>query len=187
MRQEIRLSADNRAAALEVIAWIARPHRAEQTVALLQDWLGRSEKPSRINPKMARLEGDLLRAIKAASWLQSAILAKGSERLPVMDSYKRSFRQMAADGSQYEQHEDSIGNEIRNVWSRRKPVAHLALAVGNEIGRLNNEQGVEGFDWRLVIGSPDWVVPALKQAEQWARSAQALEIVPAEGLTHFMR
>lgn len=186
-RHEVWLAADDNQAALQILAHVSRPHRLEQSVELLKDWMARTGKPSRIEPKMATFQKDLMRAIEAAAWLQNAILAKGSERLPVMKSYKRSLRSMAAKGSDYEQHEEGIGNVIRDVWLKRKEQVHLALAAGNEIGRLHHDNGIKGLDWRLVTTNTTWVEPTLVQSERWAKSADALAIVPLGKLHHFLR
>lgn len=196
-RRQIRLDSDDLAAASQILAYIARPHRPGSVDQLINAWICNSERPSRLEPKIGTLVKDLLNTFEAARWLQRSILSNFANTKEIMlpDSGLRfkvtgfpgvwpvtSLRRSAlarAGGS------EGSGNAFRDIWSKRRPVVHLALAAANEMGKLHRAQSSIGLDINLAVRDGSWVKPALLNAEAWARSAQSLSILPLGAQWHF--
>lgn len=198
-RRKIYLDAGDLAAGAEILAYIARPHRPESVIKVIDGWLNQTEKPSRLRPKIDTLVKDLLNGFEAARWLHRAILSgaantkkivlfESGEKLKVSEfpgSWPVSSLRSSALKKAYEDY--AAGNTFRDIWSRRKPILHLALAAGNEIGKLNKSKAVSGLDMNLVVTDWSWVKPTLVQAEGWAFSAQKLSILPLALPWHFLQ
>lgn len=186
--KEIWLDENDTVAAAQILAWIARPHRPASAIKVLNHWYWIAhrkrggilpdmpfslEKPGRLEPSFLKLEADCLMAFRAGSWAQSAILK--NTPAPWFKSFSVGIRARAA----VHAGEDSAGNAIRDIWSRRRPVAHMCLAAGNAIGRLHREQGWIGFGLAGTMRDTSWVQEAIQQAPQWSRTlAQMPGAVP---------
>jgi hypothetical protein len=66
---------------------------------------------------------------------------------------------------------EAEGNVIRDIWSKRKPVAHLAAAAANGIALEHRTNNISGFDLEMAVFNPVWVAAALEEAESRARGA----------------
>jgi hypothetical protein len=198
-RRKIYLDAGELAAGAEILGYIARPHRPESVIKVIDGWLNQTEKPSRLRPKIDTLVKDLLNGFEAARWLQRAILsgAANTKKIVLLETGQKlnvsgfpgSWPVTSLRSSALKKTYDveGTGNTIRDIWSRRKPILHLALAAGNEIGKLNKSKAVSGLDINLAVTDWSWVKPTLVQAEGWAVSAQQLSILPLALPWHFLQ
>jgi hypothetical protein len=198
-RRQICLDADDLSAGVQILAYIARPHRPDSVAKIFDAWVNQTEKPSRLRPKIATTVKDLLNGFEAARWLQRAILSGGANNKEVflLDSWQRvpvtgfpgswPATSLRSNASSRAAEVEGIGNAFRDIWSKRKPILHLALAAGSEIGRLHHSQLIKGLDINLVVTDLSWVKPALAQAEGWAASAQTLSILPPALSWHFLQ
>lgn len=201
MRRQITLASDDTAAAAQILAWIARPHRQEDAEGILRQFVMKHwqmaegtppdgfalDKPSRLQPRLLTLQDDIQKAFKAARWFQAMVLrGDGSSAFSGFD--KISKRKLAADYSGYHQRENAIGPTIKRLWKAREAVAHMCIAAGNSIGRLHVECGQKGLDLRLpMFHAGEWVSDAVAQAEGWARTADHFGIIDENDLIYFGR
>jgi hypothetical protein len=200
MRREVILAHDDTAAAAQILAWIARPHRQADAEIVLKQFVMKYaqmagwtpdgvvlERPSRLEPRLLTLQGDVQKAIETARWFQ-AIALRGDKSAAFTKFRPISKRELAADYSGYRQDEDAIGPKIQRLWKTREPVVHLCLAACNAIGRMQLERAQKGLDLRLpMFHAGEWVGEAIAQAEGWARTASAFGIVGENSLIHFSR
>lgn len=201
MRQQITLASDDTAAAAQILAWIARPHRQEDSERILRQFVMKYaqmagwtppdglalDKPSRLEPRLLKLQGDIQKAFEAARWFQAMVL-RGDGTDPFSNFDKISKRKLAASYSRYRQDEQAIGPTIQRLWKKREAVAHMCIAAGNSIGRLHVERGQKGLDLRLpMCHASEWVSDAIAQAEGWARTANSWGIIDEDYLIHFDR
>ncbi len=198
-RLQICLDADDLVAGVQILAYIARPHRPVSVAKVFDAWVNQTEKPSRLRPKIDVTVRHLLNGFEAARWLQRAILsgAANNKEAFLLDSWQRvpvtgfsgswPATSLRSNALLRANHVQDTGNAFRDIWSKRKPILHLALAAGSEIGRLHHSQLIKGLDINLVVTDLSWVKPALAQAEGWAASAQTLSILPPALSWHFFQ
>ena len=185
-RQSVRLDPDDTVAAAQILAWVSRPHRPESAVKVLNHWYwlnwrkaGRPlpeafdlalEKPGRIEGPFRKLEADCLAAFRAGAWAQSALLKAAPHHW--FDSFDTGIRKLGE--RRANARGTAAGNEIRDIWSKRKAVAHMCLASANAVGGLHHERGWVGFGLSGTMLNPVWVAEAIEQSEVWARSLRRL-------------
>ena len=187
-RPEIRLDDNDVVAAAQILSWVARPHRPESGVDLLQHWYWRlfqirgREVPElpfdlrarkRIEAQFKRLEIDCIAGFRAGMWLQWKILDHSECSWFAnfsMSTRELSRRRAAAKHPAREEYRNP-DNEIRDIWSRRKPIAHLALSAGNAIASWLAKRDLQGFGLSGAMLQPDWVAEAIEKSEDWFRPA----------------
>lgn len=186
-RREIRLHDDDLIAGAQILAWIAMPHRPEQGVHLLEQWYwGRRRfrgeivpplpydlgKRSRLVPQLAQFNRRVLDAFRAGMWFHRRCLATTpgngiiSQGLRGLGASTRTLAKSYADRNGVEQ-----GNAIRVIWSKRKPVLHLAYAAGEVLSARYWEEDRGGFDLERTVFWPNWVTDTISRAEQKANWA----------------
>lgn len=181
-RLHLRLDDNDLIAAAQILSWIALPHRPQDGVDLLCNWywarqkfLGHPlpdlpfalKKPSRLESQLRRLEATCLVGFRAGIWLNWKILSASPS--PWFSNIHMSTRKLASRRASTKGTESH--NEIRDVWSKRKPVAHMALAAANAIGGWLKENDLYEFGLSGAILHPEWVSEAIEMSEEWRRSA----------------
>jgi hypothetical protein len=186
-RREIRLDDHDVLAAAQILSWIARPHRPESGMKVLNHWYVELQRDrgkvvpdlpfnlmrrNRIEAQFRRLEADCLIGFRAGTWLNWKILsAAPGPWLGGINVSTRELGRRRASARQAKPENETPNNEIRSIWSKRKPVAHLALAAANSIGARYAAHDLRGFGLSWTILNPDWVADALARSEDWFRSA----------------
>lgn len=84
-------------------------------------------------------------------------------------------------------HGTDQAGEIRAVWSKRKPVAHLAWSTLEVLGAKYAEEQRQGFDLERTLFHPDWVGAAIDAAENKAALAARLGLFPLSAFHRFHR
>lgn len=82
---------------------------------------------------------------------------------------------------------ENEGNVIRDIWSRRKPIAHVAIAAANNIARIHQQREVGGFDLEMTVFDPAWVSETVIEAESRARAAMLTGAFKERQLYRFHR
>ena len=191
----MRLDDDDTVAAAQILSWIARPHRSESAMKVLDHWRrellrswGRGDpmpdaylmRRNRIETQFKRLEVEVLRGIRAGLWLQWKILDQSP--IPLFAGIKMPTRELARrrSAARHSRPEnEKPANEIRDIWRKGKPVSHLALATGNALGGWLADRDLRGFGLSGAILQPTWVPDAIEQSEAWFHSASRF-IEPAQ-------
>ena len=143
---------------LQAWFWSRKRHRGDKTPEL--DFLhAKSFQRSRIEDKLRTFSKDLYNAFEAGRWLQYKILGDASRLDPSLSGFRGiSLRSLAADhwnrknatrlaydhGYTYSGLDDA-SNIRASIWTKRRPVVHMALAARNAIGSaaLDREQPSE--------------------------------------------
>lgn len=193
-RHRIPLDRNDIIAAAQVLSYIARPERPESGVKLLNEWwLARCrtggddisaapfavDKPNRLQVRLDTFGKDLRNGFQAGVWLQWKILGEAAHMHHWFAGFTGvSLGKLAAKklGDGATSRDAEIPNVRRNIWIKRRPVAHIALAAANEIRAHHARPGTKV---RLdeILFSPRWLSGAIVQAEEWAQTAQSRGIV----------
>lgn len=203
-RQEIRLDDADLVAAAQILAWIARPSHPEHGTHLMEQWFyarrrfRREPVPPlpfevgrrcRITSQLALFNQRLLEGFRAGLWFNRRCCST----LPVASPFAQQFsaawgsstRQMAklyADRNGIEQ-----CNAIRAIWSRRKPVLHLAWAAAEVLSERYRDEARRGFNLERTVFWPNWVDETIKRAERKADFAALYCGFPLSGFYRFHR
>lgn len=205
-RRAIRLDNHDIIAAAQILAWIALPHRPHDGVNLMQQWYfarrrhrGQEnpalpfdlKKPNRLEPQLVQFEARCLDAFRAGIWFDRQItrgpnvvagpIAKGMS----VSIHRLAARRMRAKG--IDPVEEGTGNAVRDIWSKRKPVAHLASALCMCLATRLEREDRRGFDLERTMFDPVWIDQVLKGAENKARLAIISGAVPPAQLYRFHR
>ena len=198
-RREIILDSENVTAAAQILAWIALPHRPQSGVDLLNNWFWARrrhrrepvpdlpfdlKKPNRLGPQLETFRQRTLTAFRAGMWFETKTMS-GPNRPAIFSGFDVSTRHLAYKRAGLR--DTAPANEIRDVWSRRKSVAHLAAGAGNAIAQVHAARGVPGFDLEMTLFDPVWVEEAISQSESRARAASLLGAFDLSKLHHFHR
>ena len=188
MRLCYTLSGDDSIAALQVLAHLSYPARVDFALGILAQWnrhlsnTDPTEKRSRIEPKVRRLDDMVRRRLKGSYWLRlqqnqalNRLDPEGADGSPAagLRACARVFR---------ESPDASETNVIETYWAQTRSVAHLGLATLDAIGPQ--------FDlWNLdlIAFRSSWVSEALAAAEQIAVQADMLGIIPISDAILFSR
>ena len=186
-QREIRLDDRDLIAGAQILAWIAMPHRPQPGVHLLEQWYWsrrryRKEnvpslpynlsKQSRITLQLAQFNRRLLEGLRAGVWFERRCLAAVPGDGPIttvlrgMGASTRQLARMYANRTGVEQ-----SNAIRDIWSRRKPVLHLASAAAQVLAVRYADEDRRGFDLERTIFWPNWVADTIDVAGQKAKFA----------------
>ncbi len=187
-RHEVRLDDRDLVAGAQILAWVAMPHRPQPGVRLLNQWFWarrrfRKEsvpvlpfdlgKPNRLTPQLVQFDRRVLDAFRAGEWFDRRQLASIPGDGIIFSVLRRSLgastRQLAksyADRNGIEQ-----GNAIRAIWSKRKPVLHLASAAVEVLSARYADEDRQGFDLERTVFWPNWVADTINRAEQKAEAA----------------
>jgi hypothetical protein len=197
-RRSIRLDDNDLVAGAQILSWIARPHRPESAVKILNHWYWELQrdrgkqipdlpfalsKRNRIELQFRRLEADCLTGMRAGVWLQWKVLENSQH--PWFTDAGTSTRELARRRAETKGTNTDPANEIRDIWQKRKPVLHLALSAGDALGRWLTERDLYGFGLSGAVLDPSWVPDAIERSEKWCRSAS--QFFPAENFYHFHR
>ena len=178
-RPAVRLDDDDMIAGAQILAWIARPHRPDSAMKILDHWRrelqrgwGRPDpvpgaslmRRNLIERQFRRLEWQCLGGFRAGQWFQTAILQRAPH--PWFDAFTDGVTRLAT--ARVDGGASAISNEMR-AWSNRKPVAHLCLSSGNALGRWLYHRELHGFGLSGALLHPTWVSEAIDMSEQWAR------------------
>lgn len=182
--RDIRLDDRDLIAGAQILAWIAMPHRPQPGVHLLEQWYWsrrryRKEnvpplpydlsKQSRITLQLAQFNRRVLEGLRAGIWFHRRCLVgvPGDglilTGLRGMGASTRRLARMCADRTGVEQ-----ANAIRAIWSRRKPVLHLASAAAEVLAARYADEDRRGFDLERTIFWPNWVADTIDLASQKA-------------------
>jgi hypothetical protein len=207
-RPIVRVTHDDCTAALQIIACIARPKRPASAGELMQQWFWARKRyrreglpecleikipdKNKITAKLPALRKDILNAWESGRWLLRRCAADcGGE---VADRYGASFRQLGAkhwndthrrgitkgDLSEASSSRDESAVAKQIIWTKRRPVAHMALAVLSTMRQELDTLEELTFD-------TSWVSEALDVAEVWADNAISLGILKPEEPWRFLR
>ena len=180
--REIRLDDRNLVAGAQILAWIALPHRPQAGVDLLNQWLWSRRKfrresmallpftlrkQNRISSQLIQFNRRVLDAFRAGIWFDRRCYSA----LPGDDVIVRGFRSMGASTRLLAQsHSERFGiepsNSIRLIWSKRKPVLHLASAAAHVLASKYADEDRRGFDLERTVFWPNWVAETIERAEQ---------------------
>jgi hypothetical protein len=138
-------------------------------------------KRSRIEAQFRRFESVCLNGLRAGIWFNWKLVTHAPG--PWFEQFDRSIRQLASRRASARKTE--VSNEIRDIWSKRKPVAHLALSAANAIGRLHQTNNWAGFGLAGTLLAPTWVSEAINQSEEWFRSGST--VMEPSQFYHFRR
>lgn len=201
-RLDIRLDDHDLIAGAQILAWIARPHRPESGVELLNHWfLARRrhrgdplpalpfelKKPNRIEYQLAKFRTDLMRGFRAGLWFEQRSMS-GPNRPALLRNFDVKIRSLARRQLPIARRDpENEGNIVRDIWSRRKPIAHLAIAAGSTIARLHQEREVVGFDLEMTVFDPIWVSEAISESESRAGGSFLTGALQPEQLYRFHR
>jgi len=202
-------------AGAQILAWIAMPHRPQPGVRLLNQWFWarrrfRKErvpvlpfelgKPNRITAQLVQFDRRVLDAFRAGAWFDRrrvfdhwrwidreklTVLPEGSPIVAGLRGFGASTRQLAksyAGRNGIEQ-----GNAIRAIWSRRKPVLHLASAAAEVLAARYADENRQGFDLERTVFWPNWVADTIDRAEQKAEAAARYGVFPLSDFHRFHR
>lgn len=185
-RPSVRLDDWDLVAGAQILSWIARPHRPESGVELLNHWfLARRrhrgdplpdlpftlKKPNRIEVQVAKFRIDVIRGFRAATWFEQRTMS-GPRRPPILQDFNATVRSLASRQLPSERRDiENEGNVIRDIWSMRKPVAHLAAAAMTAIAKLHERHDINGLDIEMTVFDPTWVQEAIVESENRARGA----------------
>lgn len=198
-RREIELDANDVVAAAQILSWIAMPHRPQDGVDLLCQWFWarrrhRGEpipdlpfdlkKPSRLAPQLENFRQRVCSGFRAGQWFELKTLS-GPNRPAMFSNFAATTRSLAARRAGVRG--TAAANEIRDVWSRRKPVAHMAIAAANNIAAEHTARNVGGFDLEPTLFNPVWVGDAILEAESRASGAMATGAFDIARLYRFHR
>lgn len=200
-RHRQTLSPDDTVAALQVLAFLAYPHKPDYAITILQEWARHRinlrderrawpirEKWSRLEPKLRRLDDMIKRRLKGSYWLRlqvnqrAELLANNSTGCPTHAAGQRACaRRFGAPAGEEK-------NIIRDYWTASRSVAHLGLATGDAILlALEPEERERPWDLTRVAFKPDWVAQAIHDAERNAVVAAQSGVIPLADAIEFLR
>lgn len=186
-RHEVRLDDLDMVAGAQILAWIAMPHRPQPGVRLLNQWFWarrrfRKEsvpdlpfelgKPNRLTSQLVQFDRRVLDAFRAGVWFdrrQWAMIPGNGPLAAGMRGLGASTRQLAK--SHAGRNGIEQGNAIRAIWSKRKPVLHLASAAVEVLAARYADEERQGFDLERTVFWPNWVADTINRAEQKAEAA----------------
>ncbi len=206
-RPIVRVTNDDCTAAMQILACIARPHRPASAGELMQQWLWarkryrREDLPDdlavpvpdkdRIEAKLPALAKDIVNGLEAGQWLKTKWMAESDG--VIVKAFGKSIRQQGAqrwnadhvgDIKRGEAHatsrDDQTATAKQRIWIKRRPVAHMALAVRNEM-----REGLA--DLEELVFNPSWVQASLERAEAYAEVATQLKILKPGEPWRFIR
>lgn len=193
MRRQVVLSSDDGEAALEVLAILSYPQRPEYGARIMKDWAAHlrgdkasAEKWSRLEPKLRRADDMVRRSLNAGFWLHRRCAQSFTDKHsldlgPVEASLRASARALTNEGKEE--------NLLRDYWTQTRPIAHLALASGEQIHRTLGSPATTGWRWSLkdIAFNTSWVAPAITSAELKAKAADELGVIPIADAIRFVR
>jgi hypothetical protein len=147
------------------------------------------KKPSRLAPQLSTFRYKVLQGFRAGQWFELRVLS-GPNRPPMFIGVDVSIRSLARrqlHPSRRGGEPEAEGNPIRDVWSRRKPLAHMAIAAMNSIAVVHEARKVRGFDLEMTLSDPVWVAEAIESSESRARTAVLTGAFRPEQLYRFHR
>lgn len=201
--RDIRLDDRDLIAGAQILAWIAMPHRPQPGVRLLEQWFwarrryrGESvphlpfdrNKQGRITVQLAQFNKRVLEGFRAGLWFDRRCWASLPADGPILSGFRgmgASTRRLAksyADRSGIEQ-----GNAIRAIWSKRKPVLHLASAAVEVLASRYADEDRRGFDLERTVFWPSWVAETIERAGQKADFAAEFGAFSQSGFYRFHR
>lgn len=202
-RRAIRLDENDVVAAAQILAWIALPHRPHAGVDLLCNWFWarrhyrgqpipelpfKLKKPSLLGPQLEQFRRRALAGFRAGLWFEQVVMSTSD--VSWFEGYHVSVRSLARrllTPQQRREAPEETGNKFRDIWSPRKPFAHLAAAAACEIANEHERLGVAGFDLEMTLFNPVWVPAAIEQAEGRARGAASVGAFALNDLVRFRR
>lgn len=192
-RRLILLDRNDVVCAAQILGWVAYPHRPEHGVNLLNQWFysrrrSRGEeipplpfdlkKKNRIESQLPKLQESVLDGLRSGIWFNRRMMnALNRDELDggilngIVEALSMSTRSLATNRAERKEHLDiygDTGNEIRKIWTKRKPVLHLALAAGNAIAEAYYKEDRRGFDLGRTVFQPDWLDDVFNAAESHA-------------------
>ena len=201
-RSIVRVTDEDRLASMQILACIARPHRPASAGELMQQWFWARKRHRReglpenlavrvpdkdkVAPKLDKLSTDIRDALKAGEWLKlqwavksaanNGVKVKGFSlrAMAAKEWNRRNKEQIELDNDWIGSRDDRTASVRQKVWIKRRPVAHMALAVREELRELH-PQGLP--DLEAVVFNPAWVPAALERAEGYAEAAIHHEIL----------
>lgn len=205
-RRAIRLDDHDLIAGAQILGWIALPHRPHDGANLMQQWYfarrrhrGQEnpalpfdlKKPNRLAPQLVQFEARCLDAFRAGLWFDKQIM-RGPNVIdgPIAGVMSVSIHRLAAGRMKakgIDPVEQGTGNAVRDIWSKRKPVAHLASALGMFLVTRSEREGQHGFDLERTVFDPVWIDEVLERAENRARHAIISGAVQPAQLHRFHR
>jgi hypothetical protein len=206
-RPIVRVSDDDRFAAMQILACIARPNRPASAGELMQQWYWARKRyrrdglpddlavpipdKDRIEAKLPALAKDLGNGLEAGRWFKEKWMAESDG--VIVKAFGKSLRQQGAqrwnadhraDIKRGQGHatsrDDQTATAKQRIWIKRRPVAHMALAVGNE-----RHKGLS--DLEELVFNTAWVQASLEQAEAYADVAVRLRILKPGEPWRFIR
>lgn len=193
MRHIVKISCDDSLAALQILAFLAYPHRPEFGLDTLLDWAAHrsnrnggtgwptNDKWDRVHRKLWRLDDMVKRRLQGAYWLRLMINHKAGIAVHAAGQRACARRFGAKDT-----HDEK--NVIRLYWDQTRSVAHLGLATGDAIMFANSAQERTGpWDLTRVAFRADWIPRALQMAEENAANADRFGVVPLAQAVEFRR
>lgn len=203
-RRSILLDQHNVVAAAQILSWVAMPHRPQAGVDLLCNWYWARrkhrgdtvldlpfdlKKPNRLEQQLETFRHRVLRGFRAGSWFQLRVLSAPNQStwFADFDVSIRSLARRQLPPSRRGGESEAEGNPIRDIWSRRKPIAHMAIAAGDAIAEIHLQREVPGFDLEMTLFDPVWLVAALEAAESRAHGASLVGAFDLSQMHRFYR
>ena len=206
-RPIVRVTDNDLTAAMQILACIARPNRPASAGELMQQWFWARKRyrreglpddlevpipdKDRIEAKLPALTKDIGNGLEAGRWFKTKWMAE-SDGI-ITKAFGRSIREQGAQRWNVEHQadikrgqghatsrDDQTATAKQRIWIKRRPVAHMALAVGNEMGG-----GIA--DLEELLFDPSWVKASLERAEAYAKVAIQLEILKPGEPWRFIR
>ncbi len=184
-RPVVRVTNDDRVAAMQILACIARPHRPASAGELMQEWYWARARhrreglppelmipvpdKDRIAAKLPALSKDIKAAIRAGDWLKMKWAAEATSfGLSLRQQGARQWNAAHKADDRTTSRTDEAASAKQRIWNKRRPVVHMALAVREELRELHSA-GLP--DLEAVVFDPAWVSGALIRAEGYADAA----------------
>lgn len=213
-RPVVRVTDNDLLASMQILACIARPHRVSSAGELMQQWFWARKRHRRegfpqeleihisdmdkLAAKLPKLSKDILDALRAGEWLREqwwrkSVARKGylatghSIRAMAASQWNREHRhKIEIDGDWIDSRDDRTSSIRQRIWIKRRSVAHMALAVRNELReKYPYPQGLP--DLEAVVFDTTWVAGALERSEGYAEAAIEYDILKPTEPLHFLR
>jgi hypothetical protein len=188
------IAPDNAVAALQILAFLAYPTRPDYAIDILREWARHrinlrdgsrvwptSQKWSRLEPKLWRLDDMVKRRLRGSYWLRLQVNQRLGGTFHAAGQRACARRIGAAPGDEK--------NIIRDYWTQSRSVAHLGLSTGDAIMlALSPEERIQRR-WNLARAAfkPDWVDRAVADAERNAALADQYAVIPIGDAIQFVR
>lgn len=204
-RPIVRVTDNDIIAAMQILACISRPKNPARAGELLQQWFWARKRfrreglPSdleisipdkgRIAAKLPALVKDIEAAMKAGEMFKSkwmiesdGVIVKAfgqSLRRQGAQMWNEKHKAQIAKGTKgrTSSRDDEAASAKQRIWHKRRPIAHMALAVRNYVNPILSEQTVELEE---LVFNPVWVEDVLVRAEVYAEVAIAHSILKPE-------